>query len=40
MQWKAARTLKWVGRGVKDGARGAREKVRMESRRQEVESEV
>lgn len=40
MQWKGARTLAWVGRGVKDAGRGVKGHFRMESRRPNVETEA
>lgn len=39
MQWKGARTLAWVGRGVKDAGKGVKGHFRMESRRANVETE-
>lgn len=40
MQWKGARTLAWVGRGVKDAGKGVKGHFRMEPRRPNVESEA
>lgn len=40
MQWKGARTLAWVGRGVKDAGRGVKGHFRMESRTPNVETEA
>ena len=40
MQWKGARTLAWVGHGIKDKGREMRGALRMEPRRPGIESEV
>lgn len=40
MQWKGARTLAWVGKGVKDAGKGVKDHFRMEPRRPNVETEV
>lgn len=40
MQWKGARTLAWVGRGVKDAGKGVKGHFKMEPRRPNVETEV
>lgn len=40
MQWKGARTLAWVGRGVKDAGKGVKGHFRMEPRRPNVETEA
>lgn len=40
MQWKGARTLAWVGKGVKDTGKGLKGHFKMEPRRPNVETEV
>lgn len=40
MQWKGARTLAWVGKGVKDAGKGVKGHFKMEPRRPNVETEV
>lgn len=40
MQWKGARTLAWVGKGVKDAGKGVKGHFKMEPRRPNVETEA